>query len=340
MHRWAHTIHAATTEGDGHDHFSKARATVTNILRIWTQGFVAWLILFAFIAYAYPLTFTWFAPFIKPGLGIIMFGMGMTLVADDFRRVATMPRAIACGVLGQFVIMPLVAYGLAKTFRLEPGVAMGFIILGACPGGTASNVIAYLARADVALSVTMTACSTVLAIIATPLLISWLGGEYLPVDSWALFKSVAVIVLIPVTAGFALRAKWARGATKIVAVFPAVSVLFIVLIVACIVGLQHDRLQQAAVAIGAIALLHNAAGLAMGYGLAALLRLPPSARRTVAIEVGMQNSGLGLALATTHFAGTLASLPSALFSIIHNITGPALATIWQSQDLRNSGEKV
>ncbi len=135
-------------------------------LRLWTQGFVFWVILFSVAAYLFPEQFSALKPGIKPGLGIIMFGMGMTLTPTDVRRVATMPRAVLCGVLGQFVIMPLVAVALAKAFGLSPELAMGFIILGCCPGGTASNVVAYLAKADVALSVTMTACSTVLACIA------------------------------------------------------------------------------------------------------------------------------------------------------------------------------
>ena len=179
---------------------------MTSLLRLWTQGFVLWVVAFSVAAYVVPTPFAALKDGIVPGLGVIMFGMGMTLTPADFVRVAQMPRAVLCGVIGQFGLMPLLAYALAKAFRLEPELAMGFIILGACPGGTASNVIAYLAKADVALSVTMTACSTVLAVFLTPALVKFYGGEFLDVDALALFKSVVYVVLLPVSGGLLARA--------------------------------------------------------------------------------------------------------------------------------------
>jgi BASS family bile acid:Na+ symporter len=301
-------------------------------LDIWTDCFVLWVILFSAVAYLVPRPFAALAPGIVPGLGVIMFGMGMTLVPEDFARVARMPRAVLCGVVGQFCIMPLIAWLLAKEFRLSPEFAMGLIILGACPGGTASNVIAYLAKADVALSVTMTACSTVLAIVLTPWLIGVLGGQFLPVDSWGLFMSVVKIVLIPVGAGFILRHYLANRVERFLAIFPAISVLVIVVIIASIVAMSRDRLADAIGILGLLVLLHNLTGMVLGYGLATLFRLPVSARRTIAIEVGMQNSGLGVALAKSHFESALVALPASLFSVVHNLSGSVVASRWRGRD--------
>ena len=297
------------------------------LLDRFTRGFVLWAILFSAIAYALPGVFAPLKPGIVPGLGLIMFGMGMTLVPADFSRVAKMPRAVGCGILGQFLIMPVAARLLAETFGLDDATAMGFVILGSCPGGTASNVIAYLARADVALSVTMTACSTVLAVALTPLLVWTLGGEYLPVDPAELFWSVTKIMLIPVTPGIAVRQWLGDRLRTVLAVFPAISVTVIVLIIACIVALSGEKIASAFGILGVLVFVHNGLGLGMGYGLATLFRLPEAARRTVAIEVGMQNSGLGVILATTHFNAVVA-LPSSLFSVAHNVTGSALASWW------------
>ena len=206
---------------------------------------------------------------------------------------------------------------------------MGFIILGSCPGGTASNVVVYLAGADVALSVTMTATSTLLAVWLTPALILLLGGQLLPVDFSALLRSVLQIVLLPVLLGFAVR-HWLGGQVRrVIEVFPAISVLVIVLIVACIVALSRDRLADALGVVGALVVLHNGLGLGLGYLLAMLFGLPRSARRTIAIEVGMQNSGLGVALAQQHFVAALVALPASVFSVVHNLGGSLLASLWR-----------
>lgn len=300
-------------------------------LQLWTDWFVVWVVFFSALAYLVPQGFTPLQPYIVPGLGVIMFGMGMTLVPGDFARVLTMKRAVACGVLGQFLIMPALAAVLARVFNLNDELAMGLVILGACPGGTASNVIAFLAKADVALSVTMTACSTLLAIVLTPLLIAGLGGQYLPVDAWALFRSVVYIVLIPVTGGLVLRALLKDRARRFLELFPALSVLVIVLIIATIIALSRDRLAQVIGLLGIVVVLHNSLGLGLGYGLATAFRLPLAARRTVAIEVGMQNSGLGVALANLHFPGTLTALPASLFSVVHNLSGSLMATYWSKR---------
>ena len=210
-----------------------------------------------------------------------------------------------------------------------------FIILGSCPGGTASNVIAFLAGADVALSVTMTASSTLLAIFFTPLLIQGLGGQFLDVDGWSMFLSVLKVVLIPVIAGLVLRSIMKDRIKTALEFFPALSVLVIVLIIGTIVALSRERLGEVLGVLGVLVVAHNALGMGLGYGLAVLFRVPVSARRAVAVEVGMQNSGLGVALATTHFESALVALPSSLFSVVHNVTGSIAANIWR----RRSEEK-
>ncbi|MCC6486683.1 MAG: bile acid:sodium symporter family protein, partial [Candidatus Hydrogenedentes bacterium] len=237
------------------------------VLARWTGLFVVWVLVFSVAAYLIPRPFAALAPGIVPGLGVIMLGMGMTLVPADFVRVAKMPRAVLCGVAGQFLIMPLLAWVLAHVFRLSPELAMGFIILGSCPGGTASNVISYLAKADVALSVTMTACTTLLAIVATPWLVSILGGRYLPVNAWDLFESVVKIVLIPVSAGFLVRHFFRRQVERILPVFPALSVLAIVLVIAAIVALSREHIAGALGVTGLVVVLHNCLGLTLGYAL-------------------------------------------------------------------------
>ncbi|MBX7256601.1 MAG: bile acid:sodium symporter family protein [Candidatus Hydrogenedentes bacterium] len=306
---------------------------------MWTDLFVLWVLLFSAVAYALPAPFRALSPAIVPALGVIMFGMGMTLQPADFARVARMKLAVACGLTAQFLVMPLTAWAIATIFRLPPELAMGFIIVGSCPGGTASNVICYLAKADVALSVTMTALSTLMAIVLTPWLIGVLGGRFLPVNSWDLFMSVVKIVLVPVLAGFGLR-RLLREQTlnRFINVFPAVSVLLISLVIASIVASSRERILDALGTVGILVALHNVTGLTLGYAFASALRLPVSARRAIAIEVGMQNSGLGVALAKAHFSNILVALPSSVFSVVHNLSGSALAGYWRRSGRDKEGE--
>lgn len=299
------------------------------VARTFTNLFLLWVILFSVAAYVYPRAFLRLAPHINLGLGLIMFGMGITLEARDFMRVAHMPYAVLCGVFGQFLIMPLAAVILSRAFRLSPELSMGLIILGSCPGGTASNVITYLAKGDVPLSVTMTACTTVLAVAMTPILVWVLGGTYLPVEPWALLKSVLTIVLLPVAAGMLAHKMLREGMRPFCDIFPAISVLFIALVIAAVVARNQTTLASVGGMVLLVALLHNLMGLVCGYFLACLFRLPRQACRTIAIEVGMQNSGLGASLATTHYAAApIVALPSALFSVLHNLTGSLLASWW------------
>ncbi len=307
---------------------------LNRVLKYWVDGFVLWVLLFSVLAWFFPEPFQALKGGIVPGLGLIMFGMGMSLLPEDFLRVLKEPRAVGCGLVGQFLIMPVVAWGIAHLFGLPDAIQLGFIILGCCPGGTASNVIVYLARGNVALSVTMTACSTVAAVVMTPLLIKLLGSRVVPVEAFPLFKSVVSIVLLPVGAGLAMHLLLGKRAERVNAIFPAISVTVIVLVVAAIVGLSHDSLPEVGLLLAVAVLFHNTLGLGLGYGLARLAGLSKENCRTIAIEVGMQNSGLGVALATKHFALTpTAALPSGLFSVVHNLTGSLLASYWSKSSV-------
>jgi BASS family bile acid:Na+ symporter len=292
------------------------------------RWFVVWVALAAAAALIWPAAFTWVQPLIIPGLGAIMFGMGVTLTPADFKRVARQPYAVGVGLAAQFLIMPLAAAGIAKLFGLPPAIAAGLILVGSCPGGAASNVITYLAKGDVALSVTMTSCSTLVAVVATPYLTAWLAGAYVPVRPVELLMSILTIVIFPVLAGLLVRQFLADRLRNIEAVLPVLSVVFIVLIVACIVALSKGQLAETGLLVFVSVTAHNSSGLLLGYGMAKLTGLDAVRCRTIAIEVGMQNSGLGVALARKHFADVLVALPSAIFSVIQNITGPALANYW------------
>lgn len=257
-----------------------------------------------------------------------MFGMGMTLTLDDFKRVLLKPQVIGLGVLIQYLIMPFSAWGISLLFQLPTELMIGMVLVGSSAGGTASNVICYLAKGDVALSISMTVCSTLLAIVAMPLL-TWLYvGQTVPVQDMLL--SILKIVLLPVILGVGLNTLLQARLAKIKPVFPAISSLAIIIIIAIIVALNHGRLTTMGATIILAVMLHNLIGLVSGYQLARLAGYSRQVCRTLAIEVGMQNSGLSVALAIKYF-GPAAALPGALFSIWHNLSGALLAGFWTRQ---------
>jgi bile acid:Na+ symporter, BASS family len=290
--------------------------------------FVLWVFLAAVAALFWPAGFTWFQPLIIPGLGVIMFGMGTALTLADFKRVAEQPYPVAVGLVAQFLIMPSMAAAIAKLFELPPAIAAGLILVGSCPGGTASNVITYLAKGDVALSVTMTSCSTIASVVATPYLMLWLAGTYVSVHPQELLLSILTVVIFPVAAGLIVRQFLGGRARQLEALLPVVSVILIVLVVACIVALSREQLLDSGAMVFVTVAAHNSSGLLLGYAMAKLAGLDAVRCRTIAIEVGMQNSGLGVALAHKHFADVLVALPAAIFSVVQNITGPAVANFW------------
>ncbi len=278
-----------------------------------------------------PETLTWVGPYVSWMLGIVMFGMGMTLKVEDFQRVLQHPREVAIGVAAQFIIMPLVALALVKVFALPPELAIGVILVGTCPGGTASNVIAYLARGDVALSVSMTMTTTLLAPIVTPALTYFLAGAWIDISFMSMMISIAQMVLAPVILGLLVHHFMAETTQRIMPAMPLVSVVCIVLLVGCVVALSASKLATVGLTMAVIVILHNAFGLALGFIAARLLHLDSRKARTVAIEVGMQNSGMAASLAVMYF-NPAAALPGAIFSVWHNVSGSLVANFCVRRD--------
>ena len=304
---------------------------IARLSRFVGNTFAIWVLLFAALAFFAPAEFRWIAPYIVPLLGIIMFGMGLTLSKSDFREVVRRPRDVAIGVAGQFVIMPGLAWLLCTLLELPPEIALGVILVGSCPGGTASNVMTFLARGDVALSVTITSVTTLLAPVVTPALIYLLASQWLDVSAAAMFWSIVQVVLLPIALGVLAQSVLRSKVEACVAVLPLVSVVAIVAIVAAVVAVNQARIASSGLLIFAVVVLHNGLGMVLGYALAKLTGLSIAKRKTLAIEVGMQNSGLGAALATAHFS-PLAAVPSAIFSVWHNISGPLVATLFRRFD--------
>ena len=261
-------------------------------------------------------------------LGIVMFGMGMTLKLSDFKVVFTKPKAVIVGILSQFVIMPVLAFVLAFAFQLPAELAVGVILVGSCPGGTSSNVMTYLAKGDVALSVGMTACTTIMAPIVTPLLVLLFAGQTVDVDVLEMFLSIVQVVLVPIAAGFLINYFFEKVAAACASVLPLVSVVGISLIIMAVVAANQAKLLTVGPLIILVVMLHNVLGYALGYLVGRALRLTKEQMRTLSIEVGMQNSGLASSLATVHFASMpLAAVPGAVFSVWHNISGAVYANI-------------
>lgn len=269
---------------------------------------------------------------INPMLGLIMFGMGMTLSPQDFRIVFSRPKDVIIGCAAQFTVMPLLAWVLSWLFDLPPELALGVILVGCCPGGTASNVITYLAKGDLALSVGMTATSTVLAPLMTPLLTWLMAGKFVDVDAVAMLMSIVYVVIGPIAAGFLIQHYMPRFTRWAVAYLPAFSSLMIALLVAIIVGHNAGQLLKGGMVVVLVVILHNIGGFSLGYVLGRLLGLSDDKRKAISIEVGMQNSGLASSLATIHFAAyPMAVVPGAIFSVWHNVCGAFVAKLFASR---------
>jgi len=299
-----------------------------------TQLFPLWALAGSLIAWLFPDSFAVLKPAIVPLLGLVMFGMGITLSAADFLAVLRRPFPVALGLAMQFLLMPLIGWVLSVVAGLPPQLAVGLILLGCCPGGTASNVICYLARGDVALSITLTAAATLVAVIATPLLTLVYAGQTVPVPALDMLLSIVRIILLPVTLGVLANHFLHKPLARTRKLFPLISVFAIVLIIAIIVALNHAQLAKLAAGLTATVMLHNMLGLLGGYWIARSLGRDERECRTLAIEVGMQNSGLAVALAVKYFSAS-AALPGALFSIWHNLSGSMLAGYWSRRTLHN-----
>ena len=277
-----------------------------------------------------PSTFSGINPsIINPLLGLVMFGMGMALRIEDFRIVFSRPRDIAIGCLAQFTVMPLLAWTLSRLFALDEALTVGVVLVGCCPGGTASNVITYLAKGDLALSVGMTATSTVLAPFVTPLLVWLLVGQTVDVEVLGMLLSIFWVVILPIVAGLLVKWLWPRFTERATVYLPAVSTLAICTIVLIIIAANASKLLGSGLIIILVVVLHNLCGLSLGYLIGRLLRLPAAKRRAISIEVGMQNSGLASSLAKLHFAAyPMATIPGAIFSVWHNISGAVVARLY------------
>lgn len=289
------------------------------------------VLLIAAISLLIPASFSWIDTWsINPLLGVIMFGMGLTLSPHDFRIVLSRPKDILIGCLAQFTVMPLLAWGLAWVFALPKELALGVMLVGCCPGGTASNVITYLAKGDLALSVGMTAASTLLAPILTPLLVWLLAGTMVDVDTLGMLQSIVYVVIAPIIVGLLCQGFLPKLTKSVVPYLPAFSSIVIAYVVGIVVSHNADRLLVGGLIVIIVVMLHNLLGLSTGFLIGKLIHLPKPKCVALSIEVGMQNSGLASSLAVLHFAAyPLAAIPGAIFSVWHNISGALAAKLYQ-----------
>ena len=270
-------------------------------------------------------------------LGVVMFGMGLALNLHDFQVVFSRPKDIIIGCLAQYTVMPFLAWGLAKVFQLDEALALGVILVGCCPGGTASNVITYLAKGDLALSVGMTGVSTVLAPLLTPLLTWALAGKSIQVDVTGMLLSILWVVILPIVLGLIIKSLWPKFTEKAMDYLPAFSSVAIAFTVSIVISANASKLLASGFLIILVVMCHNLFGLGLGYLIGRLLGMSEPKKRAVSIEVGMQNSGLASSLATLHFAAyPMATIPGAIFSVWHNISGAIVAWLYTKKDIRTN----
>ena len=294
----------------------------------YTRFYALWVVLFGLLAYFAPAPFlvargymTWF-------FALTMFGIGVALEMHDFKRILQHPSIVVIGCVAQFTIMPLGAYVLSVALQLPPEIAVGLILTGSAPGAMASNVMSYIAKADTAYSVSLTTVSTLLAPVLTPGLTLLLAGTRLDVSFWAMFLDLCYMVVLPLLAGFAVRALFRKRLQPILVVFPAISATFIVFICAVVIASNRNYLPQVTGVTLAACIILNLYGMAGGYGVASVFRMETRRRRTLAIEIGMQNAGLGVVLALEHL-GERAAIPAAIFVFVCILTASALPILWQ-----------
>ena len=312
-----------------------ALAAEAKIARIAVTVFPVLVVVAGLAGFLLPGAFKPLAPSVPFLLGIIMFCMGLTLTPPDFASVAKRPWAVALGIVAHYVIMPGAGWLIAVGLHLEPELAVGLILVGCAPSGTASNVMAFLAKGDVALSVAVASVSTLIAPIVTPLLVLFLAGSYLNIDAGGMVQDIVKTVLLPVIAGLLARLFLKKLVAKVLPALPWASAVVISLIVAIVVAGSASKIVAAGGIVFLAVVLHNGFGLGLGYLAGKLGRLDDKARRALAFEVGMQNSGLAATLATAHF-GALAALPSAVFSLWHNVSGAIVAAWLARRPLREA----
>ena len=293
-----------------------------------TQNIGLIIVIFSVVAYFVPDYFSWMTNYTTIFLALAMFGMGTSIDSDSFKEILKNPKDVFIGSLAQFTIMPLIAWFLAIAFNVNKDIALGIILVGCCPGGTASNVITHIAGGNVSMSVSMTILSTLLAPIVTPFLVYLLAGRWVEVSILAMFKSVVTVILIPVLMGIFAKKLSPEKMEKSKSIFPLISSLAIILIISGIIGANSEKIAKSGLIVLLIVMIHNALGLLLGLGVSRLFNMDYDKQTALSIEVGMQNSGLAIQLATANFAlNPLATLPGAIFSIWHNISGSIFASI-------------
>lgn len=272
-------------------------------------------------------------------LMIVMFGMGLTLKLEDFKLVFTRPKDILIGCVAQFTLMPLLAFVLGKVFNLDAALLAGVVLVGTCPGGTSSNVITYLSKGDVALSVGMTSVNTLLAPILTPAITYLLLRTTVSVDPVSMFLSIVKVVIVPIALGFIINKLFGKVTQKLVKVLPSISVIAICLIVAAVVSHNSEKIMATGIIVFVVVILHNLLGYACGFCLGKLLHMSVPKTKAISIEIGMQNSGLATSLAGSAFPNlSMATVPGAIFSVWHNISGAILANIYNHWTDKNDDE--
>lgn len=302
-----------------------------------TSTFAIWVIIFAILSFFIPSGFAWIAHHVSLLLGIIMFSMGLTLTIDDFKRVFTAPKIVFVGAFTQYTVMPLAAFALAKLFNLPPEVAAGVILVGCVPGGTSSNVMTFMARGNTALSVSMTAVTTLLAPIVTPTMTYLLASQWLSVSFMDMLMSILQVVLLPIVLGIVLRMLFNDAVEKSMPVLPLISVIGIIGVASAVVAVNKENLLNTGLLIFGVVVLHNLIGYLAGYIVGRALKAQFADVKALSIETGMQNSGLAASLGLAHFS-PIAAVPGAIFSVWHNISGPLLANWLAKRD--NGDEEV
>ena len=305
------------------------------VLSFYTRYFAVWVVLFGVAAYLWPGPFVALKGYMDWFFALTMFGIGVVLQVEDFKRIVQKPVIVLIGSAAQFSLMPVGAFVLAKLFNLPPEIAVGLILTGSAPGAMASNVMSYIAKADTAYSVSLTTVSTLLCPLLTPSLTFLLAGSMLDVPFCKMVIHVILTVILPLFIGFAVRYFFNRKVEKILPVFPAISVTFIIFICSLVIALNKSYLAQVTAVILAAGVVLNLYGMLAGYGVGSVFRMEVPRRRTLAIEIGMQNAGLGTVLALKHF-GEKTAMPAAIFVFICIITASLMAAVWQ----RTSPDKV
>jgi BASS family bile acid:Na+ symporter len=301
---------------------------LTKVLGFYTKYFGVWVVLFGVVAYCWPGPFVALKPYMDWFFALTMFGIGAVLQIEDFKRIIQNPALVLIGIAAEYTATPLGAYVLAKVFNLPPEIAVGLILTGSAPAAMSSNVISYIARADTAYSVSLTTASTLLCPILTPSLTFLLARSRLDVPFFDMVLSVVNMVVVPLFLGFGVRHFLREKIEKILPVFPAISVTFIIFICSLVIALNKTYLAQTTAIVLAAGIILNVYGMLAGYGVGMVFRMNVARRRTLAIEIGMQNAGLGTVLALKHF-GEKAAMPAAIFVFICIITASLMAALWR-----------